>query len=506
MPSSTDTIISRRVKRRVLATVAITIVMLQAAALSDNGLSETLGRPPVDPVVDADFYDNGRPDADKAALGRNLFFDKILSGNRNISCATCHHPSLGSGDALALSIGEGGRGLGKDRSVAAAMPVLGRVPRNAQPLYFIGAKSYTSMFHDGRVEADPGSTFKSGFWTPAREQLPEGLDNVLAAQAMFPVLSHLEMAGHKGENAIATAVALDKLDGPDGAWALLTRRLRAIPAYVAAFRSAYPEIGKAEDISFVHAANAIAAFEATAFRADDSPFDAYLRTGDASHLPLAARRGMDLFYGEAGCAACHAGKLQTDHDFHAIAMPQIGPGKGHGEDTSFWRATGFRNRVEDEGRYRVTFDPSDMFKFRTPSLRNVALTGPWGHAGSYVSLEQVVRHHLDPLATLERYRPETAALPPLGSMIEQTGRGSALVFAPVNAQRREDFSRRDRWVQETIGLRTRIAEANELLPASLSDSQVADLVAFLEILTDPGSRDQQDLVPATVPSGLPVAD
>ena len=506
MARSTNTVISRRVKRCLLATAAMAFVTLQAAALSADDLPQTAGQPPVDPVVDADFYDNGQPSAAKVDLGQKLFFDKILSGNRNISCATCHHPSLGSGDALALSIGEGGKGLGKGRIVQATTPVLGRVPRNAQPLYFVGAKSYTSLFHDGRVEADRGGTFKSGFWTPAREQLPEGLDNVLAAQAMFPVLSHLEMAGHKGENEIATAVALDRLDGPYGAWELLVKRLREIPAYVAAFQRAYPEIQEVEDISFVHAANAIAAFEATAFRADNSPFDVYLRTGDAWHLPTGARRGMNLFYGQAGCTSCHAGKFQTDHDFHAIAMPQIGPGKGHGEDTSYWRRTGFRDRVEDEGRYRVSFDPADMFKFRTPSLRNVALTGPWGHAGSYASLEDVVRHHLDPVAALARYQPEAVALPPLGGMIEQTGIGSALVFAPVNSRRREDFSRRDRWVQESIALRTRVAEANELGPTVLTDRQVADLVAFLETLTDPESRDQQALVPASVPSGLPVTD
>ncbi len=489
----------RSARQRVLFGVAAVLLLMPAA-----GWSATPAEPPAAPVTDADFYDNGAPVPAKVALGRQLFFDKILSGNRNISCATCHHPSLGSGDALALSIGEGGAGLGEDRKVAS--PVLGRVPRNAQPLYFVGAKSYTSMFHDGRVEADASGAFSSGFWTPAREQLPEGLDNVLAAQAMFPVLSHLEMAGHKGENAIATAVALDKLEGPNGAWELLAKRLRAIPAYVEAFRMAYPEIGEARDISFVHAANAIAVFETTAFRADGSPFDEYLRTGDASHLSAQARRGMDLFYGKAGCVACHSSKFQTDQGFHAIAMPQIGPGKAHGKDTSYWRATGFHDRVEDEGRYRVSFDPADMFRFRTPSLRNVALTGPWGHSGAYATLEDAVRHHLDPVAALERYNTNSATLPELDGVIEQTGTGSVLAFTPVDPRREADFFRRDRWVQDTQILRARIAEANELRPVSLADSEIGDLVAFLETLTDPASRDQRDLVPASVPSGLPVAN
>ncbi|MFQ5983615.1 MAG: cytochrome c peroxidase, partial [Woeseiaceae bacterium] len=66
------------------------------------------------PVVDKDYYDNGSPSPDKVELGRMLFFDKILSGNRNISCATCHHPAFNSADGLALPLGEGPRGLGTE--------------------------------------------------------------------------------------------------------------------------------------------------------------------------------------------------------------------------------------------------------------------------------------------------------------------------------------------------------------------------------------------------------
>jgi len=65
-----------------------------------------------EPVTDADYYDNGRPDDAKVELGKQLFFDKILSGNLNISCATCHHAFTATGDGLSLPIGEGGRGLG----------------------------------------------------------------------------------------------------------------------------------------------------------------------------------------------------------------------------------------------------------------------------------------------------------------------------------------------------------------------------------------------------------
>ncbi|MGI9434319.1 MAG: cytochrome-c peroxidase, partial [Geminicoccaceae bacterium] len=337
----------------------------------------------INPVDDADFYEEGRFDAAKVELGRLLFFDKILSGNRNISCATCHHPTLGSADGLSLSLGEGASGLGPARRAHTETPVLGRVPRNSPAIFFLGAKAFEKLYHDGRVEPDPEQNWESGFWSPAREQLPAGLDNVLAAQAMFPVLSAVEMAGHRGENGIADAAALDKLDGPDGAWAKLAARLQATPSYVEHFKAAFIDISSPDDIRFVHAANAIAAFEASAFRPDDSPFDRYLRTRNPEELSSAAYRGMDLFYGDAGCADCHGGTFQTDQKFHAIAMPQIGPGKNDGFDKTYWQATGFAGRLEDFGRYRVTFDPADKYQFRTPTLRNVELTGPWGHAGSY---------------------------------------------------------------------------------------------------------------------------
>ena len=460
----------------------------------------------IEPVEDADFYKQGRHPEAQVRLGNLLFFDKILSGNKNIACVTCHHPTLGTSDALALSLGEGAKGLGRERHTVAETPLLGRVPRNSPALYFLGAREFASLFHDGRVEVDPNGNWESGFWSPAREQLPAGLDNVLAVQAMFPVTSDIEMAGHKGENPVATAVALDKLGGPDGVWALLAGRLQAIPEYVDLFKAAYPDIAKADDITFVHAANAIAAFQATAFRADDSPFDRYLKTRDPGHLTRAARRGMALFYGPAGCSDCHSGKFQTDQKFHAIAMPQIGPGKSDGWDRSYWRATGFAGRLEDHGRGRGTGRAEDNLRFRTPSLRNVELTGPWGHAGAYATLEDAVRHHLDPVAALERYDPARIELTALGAVIEQTATGSRLEHRPVNPARLDDYGKRDRWVQQSPELRQTIAAANQLDPVHLSDAQVGDLIAFLKALTDPRSRDQSDLIPSRVPSGLPVAD
>ena len=145
------------------------------------------GRLPA-PAMDADYYDQGSPDAARVELGRMLFFDKILSGNLNISCATCHHSLSGPGDGLSLPVGEGGTGLGVTRDTGTgADAVLERVPRNAPPVFNLGAAQFHRMFHDGRVETDPSQA--SGFASPAGPDLPHGLDNVLAVQAMFPVTS-----------------------------------------------------------------------------------------------------------------------------------------------------------------------------------------------------------------------------------------------------------------------------------------------------------------------------
>jgi cytochrome c peroxidase len=460
------------------------------------------------PVTDQDYYFDAQPAADKVELGRLLFFDKILSGNQNISCATCHHPSLASGDGLALPLGEGALGLGMERQPGSGpdTSVAGRVPRNSPGLFNLGAEEFERLFHDGRVETDPHGYFDGGFVTPAKWKLPAGLDNPLAAQAMFPVTSPMEMAGNKGENEIADAISLNNAAGRGGAWELLAMRLQSIPEYVELFRRAYPRVvSSGEDITFVLAANAIAAFETVAFRADNSPFDRYLR-GDSNSLSSEQENGMRLFYGAAGCGDCHGGKFQTDHQFHAIAMPQIGPGKADGRDPSYWNETGINAVLEDFGRGRVTVRSADNYKFRTPSLRNVATTGPWSHAGAYNSLETVVRHHLDPVASLHSYDPGSADQPPLGEVIELTAAGSKLSQNFMAESRRREFDKQDTWVQQNDALRQRIAEANELAPVELAERDVRALVAFLEALTDPIADRLDALVPTAVPSGLPVED
>ncbi len=419
------------------------------------------------PLVDSDFHYDGRPNSQQVQLGRLLFYDKILSGNRNISCATCHHPAENTGDGLAVSVGEGGSGLGSERDAGAGVSaIVMRVGRNAQPLFNLGAREFRAFFHDGRVEIDPDDTDR--FLTPIGDALPDGLDNLLAAQALFPMASVEEMAGHPGENDIADAVSVEDVHA---AWQRVEQRIRDIPEYVDLMMAAYSHIKNSADIRITDVGNAIAAFTTVEWRADQSRFDAYLR-GESSALTAVEQRGFTLFYGAAGCAVCHSGALQTDHAFHAVAMPQIGPGKGHGFDGH-----------DDFGREIVTGNPANRYQFRTPSLRNVAHTGPWGHSGAFDTLEASVRHHLDPVVSLASYKPPAAMLPS-----------------------RPDLDGRDYLVQENRVRRLDISRRNELAPVKLSDTQVQELLAFLMALTDERSIATEGGVPISVPSGLPVED
>jgi len=421
------------------------------------------------PSVDSNFYDNGSPAEAKVALGKFLFFDKILSGNKNIACSTCHHGLTDTGDGLSLPVGEGARGIGVTRDTGTGPDAIHeRVPRNAPPLFTLGAIEIDTLFHDGRVEID--ATQPSGFSTPAGDDLPLILENVLAAQAMFPVTSATEMAGQPGENPIADATAAGNLAGAGGVWPQLADRLRAIPEYVSMFNEAFGIT--ADQITYAHAANAISAFERVAWRADNTPFDRFLR-GDRKAMSKSARKGMRLFYGKAGCSGCHSGTYLTDMQFHAIGMPQIGQGKGHGE-----------YGYEDMGRAAVTGDETQRYQFRTPPLRNVALTGPWGHSGAFDTLEGVVRHHLDPETSLDNY--DCSTEPRLPS--------------------RADLDAHDCFVMNDPALVMNIKDANELEKVHLTERKIAYLIDFLHALTDPDSVDIRNNVPRRVPSGLSLVD
>lgn len=400
----------------------------------------------------------------EARLGQLLFYDPILSGNRETACATCHHPRFGTSDGVSLSFGDGAIGLGpKRRAVPENMPQA-RVARNSPALFNLGAKEFTRLFHDGRLEADPST--QSGIRTPMGPDMLEGFASILSAQAMFPVLSRDEMTGSQSENDVARRVRQGIITGDGGAWDLLARRVAGVSEYANLFIATYPHLEQQDDIAFTDISNAIAAFIAHEWRSDTAPFDAVLQ--GTLRLEGPAQSGLEIFYGTGRCAVCHAGPFLTDHQFHAMAAPQIGPGKS---------AT-FEDHQRDDGRFRVTGRIEDRYAFRTPSLRNVALTAPYGHAGAHRDLSQFIADHSDPAQSLARYDRTQAILPAFA------GNDFTVLDDPQQVQA--------------------IAAAVTAAPVPLTKNEVAALVAFLNTLTDPINMTGRLGVPDTVPSGLPV--
>jgi cytochrome c peroxidase len=138
---------------------------------------------------------------------------------------------------------------------------------------------------------------------------------------------------------------------------------------------------------------------------------------------------------------------------------------------------------EDFGRQGITRDTIDRYKFKTPSLRNVALTGPYGHSGAYSSLRDMVLHHLNPGPMLKNYTLKKAFLPS-----------------------REDLDKLDGEAMKDPDTISDLLSANELPRVFLSDNEIDDLLDFLHSLTDPKVFEFSNLIPKKVPSNLPLAD
>lgn len=398
------------------------------------------------------------PSPEMVRLGEALFWDRELGGNRDMACVTCHHPLAGTGDDLSLPVGTGGKGFTAKRLPGADREL---VPRNAPEIFNRGAEGWETMFWDGRIAVEAVSEPALLFHSPAGAALPDGLHNVVAVQAMFPVTSRDEMRGQAGDVDVfgqPNELALIPDDDLPAIWAALMDRLLALPGYQALFAAAYPDI-PLEQLGFQQAANAIAAYEMHTFTYTGSPWNRYL-SGEEAALSEQARRGAALFYGQAGCAECHNGPLLTDQQFHNIGVPQLGPGKN--DEKGF-----------DYGRQLETGLQEDMYAFRTPPLHNVTLTGPWMHNGACTTLEEAVRFHFDPATALQEF--------------------DALQLHPLH------------WATYKIpaDLLHNLDPLLQEAPA-LNDEQVADLLAFLETLTDPAAANGCELIPDSVPSGLPL--
>jgi cytochrome c peroxidase len=236
----------------------------------------------------------------KVRLGRRLFFDPILSGDRSVACASCHVPEHGFAGSTAVAVGARGQ-TGK---------------RNAPSLLNVGYNP--TFFWDGRAAT-------------------------LEEQALLPIADPTEM-----DSTVDEAV----------------RRLQADPSYVEQFRAAF-----GGDVSAANLARALAAFERTLLSGDNT-IDRF-RHGDVAGLSKEARQGLWLFESRGGCWRCHSDHNLTDGKFH-----NTGVGSG-----------------SDVGRYAVTHRDADRGAFKTPSLRNVAKTGPYMHDGSMKTLDETVRYY-----------------------------------------------------------------------------------------------------------------
>jgi cytochrome c peroxidase len=382
-------------------------------------------------------------------LGRALAFDKLLSGDRDISCMTCHVPAFGTGDAKSLSIGQGGNGLGPARQHPDGV----FIPRNAPPLFNLGAMR--RLFWDGRVQMDAAGNVQ----TPAGAQVTSEMQRVfefgaVSALAMFPVTNRAEMRGASG-NELAAIPDADFA----GIWSALMKRLGSNAQYRALFEAAYPGTGF-DDMTFAHASNAIGAFFVDQLTFTDSPWDRFL-AGDDRALTPRQLEGAKTFL-ELRCVQCHNGPTFSDQEFHNVAVAQIGPGVGNGA-----------GGIDDFGRMNVTGDPADRYRFRTTPLRNVELTAPYGHSGSILDLRAFIEHYSESHKKLVEFDPST---------LEPLLRPSLVPNAT------DILANRDPILDGVV----------------LPDEIVTRLMDYMSALTDDAARRVKHIAPHSVPSKLPV--
>ncbi len=266
----------------------------------------------------------------KVALGRLLFWDPILSGGRDVSCATCHHPANAYSEGLDLAIGVNGKGLNKSRHF--------RQP-NTIPFAQRNTPTILNTAFNG-IDL-------TGTYTPATAPMFDDLRaKSLEAQALVPLASLEEMRGHAftEESAVDSVVA----------------RLRAVPQYVQLFGAAF---GGTDPISKDQLGKALACFERSLITVN-TPFDRYMR-GEATALTGQQIRGMQAFT-DAGCNRCHKGPMLSDYQTHVLGVP------------------------DNEKRTTTDSGENGTYAFRTQSLRNLTHTAPYMHSGKLATLRDVI--------------------------------------------------------------------------------------------------------------------
>ena len=351
-----------------------------------------------------------------SGAGRLLFASKELSLTREISCQSCHLDSFGSSDGIPVGVGTRGQGEGLDRLQHGG----DFLPRRTSPLWGRGALGFDTFFWDGQVDGS-GNSVMSAFGDAAPSSDP------LVVVAHLPPVEIREMVRDDED---AEALRTETVDSARKVYAIIEERVRSDDALSAALTRAYGF--DREDIRYIHVAESIASFIRDRFRLQPTKFhDFVFRDGDLNKQELA---GGILFYGRGRCAACHNGPFFSDLSFHAIPFGQLGRGKN-----------GFGI---DYGRYNVTRDPADLYKFRTPPLYKVIKTAPYAHSGAAIDLAGAIRAHVDPL-------------------------GAAQVGGMSAAERAEFYRRLGSWAGEPI------------FGVELDDQDIRDLAAFVSALAFP---------------------
>lgn len=288
---------------------------------------------------------NNSASAEKTNLGRLLFFDPILSGNKDVACATCHHPTNGYAEFRDISIGVNGKGFGSKRSFKTPnnIPFVKRNAHTVLNTAFNGIDSLNSynpekspMFWDNRVTS-------------------------LEAQAIEPIKAMEEM---RGLNYSETEI-LDEV----------VSRLKNIPEYQELFKTVFNDGITIETIG-----KAIAAYERTLV-ANNARFDKYMR-GDSTAISLSEKAGFNLFK-KVGCINCHNGPMFSDYKIHVLSVP------------------------ENDKLTKVDDGFEQQFGFRTVTLRNLRFTNPYMHNGTLPTLEKVVEFYED-LKLKKTRNPEVA--------------------------------------------------------------------------------------------------
>lgn len=315
-----------------------------------------------------------------ADIGRLLFESRLLSGDYDTSCASCHVDDAALADGLPLAVGVGGDGQGRVRLASDGVVV----PRNAFTLFGRANSAFPVFFWDGKVMQVQGKIY-----SPLGEGFSIGFHSPLAVAAVLPILARDEFLGRLrllDENfhidSINTVYYGDKVAAANQVLQKIIRDHHdPVVAQLRALMAVQDQAPETFTLAFV--GNALASFIAE--RVANCPktrWERYL-AGQTSALTTFQKQGAILFFGKGRCAGCHSGNQFSDFQFHSIGVPQgdLGP-HIHGQDL---------------GRAGITYKVNDRYRFRTPPLWLVSQTAPYGHNGNFATLEEVVRFHLNPV-------------------------------------------------------------------------------------------------------------